>query len=65
MRLWSSRTLTSYAEISRLADRLGVGYRCHGTGREKAFAQRGTVLLTAWEAAELAASIRHEEAGAT
>jgi len=30
----------------------------HGKG---VYAQRGTVLLTAWEAAELAAIIRHEQ----
>ena len=36
-----------------------------GPDARRLYAQRGTVLLTAWEAAELAAGIRHEQEDAT
>jgi len=36
-----------------------------GPDARRLYAQRGAILLTAWEAAELAASIRHEEEDAT
>jgi len=36
-----------------------------GPDARRIYAQRGTVLLTAWEAAKLAASIRHEQGNAT
>jgi len=36
-----------------------------GPDARRLYAQRGTVLLTAWEAAELAAIIRHEQGDVT
>ncbi len=36
-----------------------------GPDARRLYAQRGTVLLTAWESAQLAASIRHEQTDTT